>query len=155
MSRISQSALGRHLGVTQQAISKAVKAGRITTGADGKLDLDEALAQWAGELRAPRDGPGDGTTLQAAHLRKETALAELAELKAQVMRGDLLDRLEIESLWFALVRTLRDRMLGIPDRLAVLLAAETDEHTVRVMLDAEIRESLTVVADSMTEEGEG
>ena len=41
----------------------------------------------------------------------------------------------------------RDRMLNIPDRLAAMLAAETDEARCYEILENEIREALTALAD--------
>jgi hypothetical protein len=45
---------------------------------------------------------------------------------------------------------LRDRALNLPDRLAPLLAAETDPKIVRDLLEEELRTVLTDAADAIT-----
>jgi hypothetical protein len=44
-------------------------------------------------------------------------------------------------------RTFRDGMLNIPDRLAAVLAAETDARRTHELLSAEIRKALTEFSD--------
>lgn len=46
MARISQIELARKLNVNRSSVSRAVKNGRLTVGADGLLDEDEARRQW-------------------------------------------------------------------------------------------------------------
>lgn len=46
--RGSQREYARHRGVSHVAVGKAVKTGRISLGADGKIDFAQADAQWAG-----------------------------------------------------------------------------------------------------------
>ncbi len=50
--------------------------------------------------------------------------------------------------WFNVLRVLRDRTLNLPDRLAPLLAAETDPKRVRELLDVELRQILTDAAEA-------
>ncbi len=53
---------------------------------------------------------------------------------------------EIEKEGFAMGRQIRDAILSIPDRLAPLLAAETDQHKVRMELDTGLRQALEGLA---------
>ncbi len=43
---ISIRAYGRHRGVSDAAVRKAIKAGRITPEADGTIDPEKADAEW-------------------------------------------------------------------------------------------------------------
>jgi hypothetical protein len=43
---ISIRAYGRHRGVSDAAVRKAIKTGRITPEPDGKIDPDKADAEW-------------------------------------------------------------------------------------------------------------
>ena len=52
------------------------------------------------------------------------------ELDVRQREGQLLDRDEIRRALFAISRQVRDRILGIPDRIADLLAAESDSVVV-------------------------
>ena len=56
----------------------------------------------------------------------------------------------VKVSWFNVLRVLRDRTLNLPDRLAPMLAAETDPKTVRDMLDEELRKILDDASDAIT-----
>src|SRR3989304_5281631 len=43
---MSYRAYARHRGVSPEAVSKAVKTGRITAGTDGKIDPKKADLEW-------------------------------------------------------------------------------------------------------------
>jgi hypothetical protein len=58
-------------------------------------------------------------------------------------------RHEVEVAAFNKYRTFRDRMLNIPDRLAAVLAAETDPVKVHGLLSTETREALLEFADDV------
>ena len=48
MAGFSRRVVGTHLGVSHQAVSRAINSGRISTGADGKvISLEKAAAEWA------------------------------------------------------------------------------------------------------------
>jgi hypothetical protein len=78
--------------------------------------------------------------------RREGALAEMAELELATKRNELVDRERVEATAFATGRNLRDTMLGLPTRLAPVIATMTDAFEVEVMLRDAIRQ---VFADSM------
>ena len=72
---ISIRAYARHRGVTDTAVHKAIRAGRITPEADGTIDADRADREWARNSDAPKagtrakavkaavpEGSGDGPT---------------------------------------------------------------------------------------------
>ena len=49
-------AYARHRGVTDTAVHKAIRSGRITPEADGTIDADQADAQWERNTSAPKTG---------------------------------------------------------------------------------------------------
>ena len=53
--------------------------------------------------------------------------------------GKYVDADEVKVAAFNKARIVRDGLLNIPDRLAALLAAESDEHKVHKLLASEIR----------------
>jgi len=53
---LSIRAYARHRGVTDTAVHKAIRSGRINALADGTIDPDEADAQWARNTSAPKTG---------------------------------------------------------------------------------------------------
>jgi hypothetical protein len=53
---LSIRAYARHRGVTDTAVHKAIRSGRINALADGTIDADQADAQWARNTSAPKTG---------------------------------------------------------------------------------------------------
>ena len=62
--------------------------------------------------------------------------------------GKFLRRADVEAANFNLARTFRDRMQNIPERVAAMIAAESDPHRVHEILTTEIRKALFEFADS-------
>jgi len=157
------------VGTTLGAVQKAIATGRITP-IDGKIDIEVADIQWAEktdvvqQTRGARGGhaPKAGVAGQAPassapaggypeggrvlyfeeKARREKIEADLAELELQERLGELLRRDATEREQFAVQRAVRDRMTGIPDRTAPIVAAETDVAKIHAILMAEIRVAL-------------
>jgi hypothetical protein len=53
------------------------------------------------------------------------------------------------------VRDFRDGLLGIPDRLSMILASERDARKIRLMLDTEFTRELDRLADALQNVGMG
>ena len=85
--------------------------------------------------------------LDVSRERKEHYQAELARVNAMKERGELVVAEEVKKVAFTLGRTLRDQMMGIPERVAGQLAATTDVREVFRLLDEEIRLALRCLAD--------
>ena len=90
----------------------------------------------------PTSGGDLPTLLLKTRIKSEVERARLLEIKAKVEAGRYLDADEVEVAAFNKARILRDALLNIPDRLAAVLAAETDAGKVHAVLSAEIRTAL-------------
>ncbi len=53
---LSIRAYARHRGVTDTAVHKAIRSGRINALADGTIDADQADAQWERNTSSPKTG---------------------------------------------------------------------------------------------------
>lgn len=175
---LSPTAYARHRksrglpGGTHVAVLKAIKAGRIEQAPDGGIDPAEADRAWtantdagrrhakaeAPESKAPAVrtpspdtnpvAPGGPSYAQSRAIREAYA-ARLAKLDYEERSGALVRTDRVEVGWFNALRVVRDRILNLPDRLAPLLAAESDERRVREMLVVELRTVLADVADEV------
>jgi hypothetical protein len=170
---MSIRAYAKRRGCAMSAVQKAIRTGRITTNAGGKIDPAQADAAWE-ENTAPRpvtaarhrtsppqprrlSGPvapepalaGGGNYLVARGVR-EGFLARLAKIQYEEKLGKLLNRDEVQVERFNTNRIIRDGVLNIPDRVSAQLAAETDEKKVHEILTTEIRIALNGIADSLT-----
>jgi hypothetical protein len=86
-------------------------------------------------------GPTGGAYAQSRAVR-ELYLAKLAKIEFEERTAKLVSRDEVTVTAFTKARTVRDSLLNIPDRVAALLAAETDPCTVHQILSDEIRKAL-------------
>jgi phage terminase Nu1 subunit (DNA packaging protein) len=95
----------------------------------------------------PQDPPNRGFT--AARTRREEQQAVLAELDVRKRTGELVEWSKVEAMNASTAVMVRESLLAIPDRLAAVLAAETDERRVRQLLDSELRTALASLAASL------
>lgn len=152
---ISIRAYGRHRGVSDAAVRKAIKAGRITAETDGTIDPDRADAEWGrntdvaqqrGEqkrkavpqaaLNAVSDTltehgtPGGGTTYMQARAANEVLKAQTARIRLQQLKKELVDRSKALAHVFRLARQERDAWMSWPARVSAQMAAELSSKIV-------------------------
>lgn len=85
--------------------------------------------------------------LDVSRERKEHYNAEIARLQALKEREDLVPTADVKRQAFTMGRQIRDNVMGIPDRVAPLLAAAQDSREVHRLLTEELRTALRVIAD--------
>ena len=165
---ISQADYARLRGVAKSAVAKAVKQNRITL-IDGKIDPAVADFQWERNTRARADSGSKGdaeeassrasppTEMQEAsgysvdRARREKYEADLAQLKLLELQGDLVRVSEVRTEMAKAIGELRTNALQIASRLSPLLAAETDQAKVHLILDNEIRTLLRTVTSGVAQ----
>lgn len=169
---LSITAYARHRGVSHVAVLKAIKAGRIEKEPDGTIDPAKADAAWErntnqAQKRKPlrpndpprHDGDADapvgppivnsGPSFAQSRAIKEAYNARLAKLAYEEKSGALVKTDSVKVAWFNTLRVVRDRALNLPDRLAPLLATESDPKIVRDLLEEELRIILNDAADAI------
>ena len=146
---VSQRAYARQRNVSEAAVRKAVKAGRITTLTDGSIDPAAADRQWDANTNV-RIGNSDavpqstsGSLLQARAVH-EVVKVQTSRVRLSKLKGDLIDRNEAISKVFKLARVERDAWLNWPMRVAAEMAASlgVDQHKMHIALDTAVREHL-------------
>ena len=140
---------------------KAIKAGRIGKEPDGTIDVAKADAAWQtntdpAQQRTPaassfQSEPPQlaGPSFAQSRAIREAYNARLAKLAYEEKAGELVRTDAVKVTWFNILRVLRDRTLNLPDRLAPILAAETDPKQITALLDDELRQILDDVADTL------
>jgi len=163
---LSIRAYARHRGVTDTAVHKAIRAGRITPEPDGTIDSDRADRDWARNSIAPKAGtrtqavkvaaPADGgvapssptgsggTSLLQARTVNEVVKAQTNKVRLARLKGELVDRPQAIAHVFKLARSERDAWLNWPARVSAQMAAKlgVEAHTMHVALEAAVREHL-------------
>ena len=160
---LSIRAYARHRGVTDTAVHKAIRAGRITPESDGTIDPTRADADWsrntapqvpgtrmpAPKVRVPEASgdavlPTGGTSLLQARTVNEVVKAQTNKVRLARLKGELVDRPQAIAHVFKLARSERDAWLNWPARISAQMAARlgVDAHAMHVALDAAVREHL-------------
>ena len=167
---LSNRAYATHRGVSEGAVRKAIKTGRIQTEADGSIDPVKADADWnrntnQAQQRQPtvpekkvepilippqpdaekRGSAAQGSAVpayQTSRAIRETYAAKMAKLDFDERTKGLVKADEVHVAAFNTARRVRDRLFCIPPRLAAVLAAESNAHTVEQLLQKELRDAL-------------
>lgn len=170
---ISIRAYARHRGVTDTAVHKAIRSGRITPEGDGTIDIARADSEWARNTEGVRTGtrapavrvpmaeageagagasaalPSGGASLLQARTVNEVVKAQTNKVRLARLKGELVDRTQAIAHVFKLARAERDAWLNWPSRVSAEMAARlgVEPHPVHVALDAAVREHLQELGD--------
>ncbi|WP_062262421.1 hypothetical protein [Endozoicomonas arenosclerae] len=158
MTLISQSAFAKGQGWSRQYVAKLVKSGKIRLH-NGKINPEEALkaiqsqAEPSTALRKPPPqsevlpvAPTDSrqaVDFVTARTMREAFRAKMAKMEYEEKAGKLTEASKVREDAYRAGRMLRDALLGIPDRQADVLAAETDPRKVRQLLMDELESILS------------
>ena len=151
---LSIRAYARHRGVSDAAVRKAIKTGRISQEADGTIDPAKADAQWDRNtdraqqrqqrpvpheaVHAVREAVGEpslgagaaagfgsgGTTFLQARTANEVLKAQTHKVRLARLKGELVDRSQAIAHVFKLARAERDAWLNWPARISAPMAAK-------------------------------
>lgn len=103
----------------------------------------EAAAREAGVQLEPG---ARGPNLQEVRRQHISLQAQLAQLELDERQGKLVRANEVRAEAFRMAREVRNALALLPNRLAPMLAAETDPHTIRQVLAQEISAALESLA---------
>jgi hypothetical protein len=167
---MTQAEYARHRRKSRQYISKLAKAG-VLVMRGGKIDvratdtvlddrpvedLNERSATPALALSGRVDKPGGdplpqagGASFGQARTIEMVFRAKLRRLEFETRQGRLIEAEAVRKTVADAVRALRDGILGLPDRLATVLAAESDAKKVHVTLKTEISRELEALANAI------
>jgi hypothetical protein len=164
---VNQAEYARHRGKSRQYISRLAKAG-VLVMRGGKIDVrasDTVLddrpvddvdappqpAPAAQPFRQSADSLGgqSGASFGQARTVEMVFRAKLRRLEFETRQGKLIEADAVRKTVADAVRTLRDGILGLPDRLATVLAAESDAKKVHVTLNTELARQLEGLANAI------
>src|ERR1039458_9950806 len=156
MAIMSLRGYARHRGCALSAVQKAIKSGRISVQPDGKIDSAQADLQWqrnTGQHAPPvaQRGPDDidGAAFGGSQYTKARAVRE----HYQARLAKMVPKDEVQVAAFNKFRQFRDHMLNIPDRIAAMVAAETEAARCYEIIAIEIRKALNEFAESNSNGG--
>ncbi|CAK0780015.1 Elements of external origin [Gammaproteobacteria bacterium] len=167
---LSVRAYARHRGVTDTAVHKAIRVGRITPEPDGTLNPETADRDWDRNSQVKPDAGtahravtvagesgGGGTSLLQAKTVNEVVKAQTNKVRLAKLKGDLIDRNQTLAQVFKLARIERDAWLNWPGRVSARMAADLglDAHRFHVALEQAVREHLQELGDIRVGIGDG
>lgn len=161
--------LARELGVARQSVHELVKRGILHVDADGRIDVELArvailqrvrpsgktaaaaagsTAAAAAAVASPADG-GPITSYHVARTLREATEARIAQMELAKMRGELVSAADVSRVTFNAMRMLRDRLTSIADRVAAVVASESDVGRCHAVIAAEVRDCLQDAAGAL------
>lgn len=173
----SNRELAKVLGVSEGAIRKAEKAGRIQREPDGSWNPSRVRSQWgintdpAKQRSSSRIGmepvpeaainpvretlqetsqqPGSGGTYMQARTADMVVRAQMRKLDLEERKKSLGSKEEYNGKIFKWKRQERDMMLNWPSRIVPEMAAElaVDPHLLQKIMEREIRTLLSEIAE--------
>jgi hypothetical protein len=153
MTKETQAAFARRLGVTRSYVNKLKDAGRLVITENSLVDVESSLASIqatqdpskpshvlppANQETAAQENVDGRMSYQTARTVKEKYAALAAKLSYEQSCGQLLVAADVMAVIADAAVTLRTRFESFPDLLAPQLATLSDEQQIRVMLAEEV-----------------
>ena len=156
---LSIRAYARHRGVTEAAVRKAIKQGRVSKGKNGKINPKTADKEWGkntdpAQIKAvfTEEKPdysqnsipnaANGPSYQQSRVIKEAYGAKLLRLQFEKESKKLISIDDVKVSAFNAARMTRDRILNIPDRVIPQLVGKTNIFEMKEILKAELNKAL-------------
>ncbi len=134
------------MGVSMPTLDGWVRAGcpivfKGSRGKESVFNLPDVIAWWG--QRQVASAVGDKPTdIENAKLRKAAAESMLTELELAKAMGDVAPIVEFERAQAALMATLRQNILNVPQRAVLQLIGMQDETEFKRILRAELTQAL-------------
>lgn len=144
MPLVTQAEYARHRGITRQAVSQAVRNGKIVL-IDGKVDVESSDAAWDsgpqmgrvqpdGQARA-LDKTAISTSLASSRALREAYTARLAKLDWEIKSGEVVSAEKARRAAYNTGRRVRDLLMAVPDRLSASLEMRTSADVHKIISD--------------------
>jgi hypothetical protein len=147
--------LADETSLDQATVRRALTSSGMTER-DAEADFAKAVEVVKAVADADRiighavNGRGEGVTSNVfAEVKAEEARHRIEKMRLQNerLRGSLVDRADVTDTLTRMLADLRTVMLAVSGKLAPGLAGQTDARTIGKIIDAAIRDALTVFAD--------
>ena len=155
-TKMTQAEFARHRGVSRATVTEYKQKGLLVMN-DGLVDVAQSESKLTSHLDQTRGGKRISAPAQAApgnqfmdaKTREMQAKATREEIKALKEMGEAADVSDLHINAFTIARDTVESLISIPDRIASLLAVESDPARIHEMLSEEIRNTCNQVADKV------
>ena len=129
----------KHKLYEYDAVAKAIKDAGIGKPRTMTQKLDNLPPPTKGQDKEEYgslmvDELGEKPTLTDANIYKTLYTGKLEKLKYEKEVGTLIEKEQVEDKAFTVARTIRDKILSIPERMSNELASIDDAHTIKELL---------------------
>ena len=118
---------------------------------DKPVDIEPPQPTPAPQFRPPTDSLGGqaGASFAQARTVEMVFRAKLRKLEFEVRQEKMIEAELVRKSMADAGRSVRDGILGLPDRLSTVLAAESDVKKIHVTLKTELSRELEALADAI------
>lgn len=134
--------LAKLIGITQRRINQLAEDKIITRQPEGDFILPEAIAEFY-SFKFQNEEAVDYLAEKAKH---EAAKRQLAEIELSKRRNEIHEATDVELVMMDMLTNLRSQLLGIPAKMAPVLA-DQDKGFIDKALTDEIQARLTELSD--------
>lgn len=128
--------------------AEATAAAAAAIAGEGDPEAGQELTETTPEKAAAIEAMGSRTKYGAARATREMYLSRIAEIDYKKQTGELIAADLVRVAAFKAARTARDSLLSMPDRLAPVLAGESDQFKVHAIMSEEIRRVCNDIANA-------
>jgi phage terminase Nu1 subunit (DNA packaging protein) len=142
--------VARYLDLSERQVFDFARTGLIPRAKPGRYDLEACVRAYCAHIREVAAGraSSDGTaSLVAERARLAREQADNQAMKNAQLRGELVPANEVEEANLAVHSAVQRRLLGIPKRVAPLVAVEHEPRACEAVLREYIEEALQEVAE--------
>jgi hypothetical protein len=140
---------GMRFDVAERHAAQRDGNGPEKIGAGGTAGQGGGADKGAGSIAAPAPDGALGERRSDAQARKESALADMAEMDVKQKRGELIPKSDVDLALRSFAASVRARLDVLPDQLAPLVSPVTDLDEIHALLAEHCRSILSAVADDM------
>jgi len=151
---LSKRGFAQHLGLSEARISQLIDMG-LPVEANGRIDRVKAKAWYDDNIDANRKRAAPAPAVDdSARVKRLNAEAKTAELKAERLAGNLIDRQAFIDSVETRARAERDAWIGWVNRAAPELARQTGADMAKLVaiLDRLVREQLNTLSSQSIED---
>lgn len=140
------STISKLLLLTDRRVQQLAKEGVLPKGDRGRYELVpvvQAYIKYLKDRAIGADMPGD----EGDHKRRLLkARADIAEMEAERLAGDLVPVDQVEKTWVEITSRVRQRMLSVAPKAAPIAAVETTAEACHEVIETFIHEGLAELA---------
>ncbi|WP_433595143.1 hypothetical protein [Lysinibacillus xylanilyticus] len=147
---VNTKTISKMFNMTERNVRYLVEEGVISRVTHGRYDLIDTVSRYITFLKMSFDGIDENKVMESLEYEKwlhekakrEKAEIDLAHIKKEMHKAD-----EVEKVQNHMVMAFRSKVLSLPSKLALQLASEDDPKMIEALLERDIHEALSELAE--------